>query len=75
MIFLSVGVKDEPVQNAADAINLPDIKEQLKKKEEEERARIEEEKLKDKRRIKRSDKEAFARVSWDIDVDVFFLWK
>ena len=75
MIFLSVGVKDKPVQNAADAINLPDIKEQLKKKEEEERARIEEEKLKDKRRIKRSDKEAFARVSWDIDVDVFFLWK
>ena len=48
---------------SAEAIPLPDIKEMLKKKEEEERARIEEQKLKEKSRIKRSDKEAFTRVS------------
>lgn len=52
----------EVPQSSEGAIPLPDIKETLKKKEEEERARIEEEKLKEKRRIKRSDKEAFTRL-------------
>lgn len=49
-------------QGTAEAIPLPDIKEMLKKKDEEEKARLLEESLKDKRRIKRSDKAAFARV-------------
>lgn len=53
---------DDSPQIAEGAIPLPDIRETLKKKEEEEQARIEEEKLKEKRRIKRSDKEAFARL-------------
>ena len=53
----------EAPKSSEGAIPLPDIKETLKKKEEEEKARIEEEKLKEKRRIKRSDKEAFTRVS------------
>jgi len=60
------GVPDEKIplsSSNSEAIPLPDIKETLKKKEEEERYRIEEEKLKEKRRIKRSDKEAFTRVS------------
>lgn len=45
------------------AIPLPDIREARQKKEAEELARQEEERLKEKRRIKRSDKEAFTRVS------------
>lgn len=53
----------ETPQGSEGAIPLPDIKETLKRKEEEERARVEEEKLKEKRRIKRSDKEAFTKVS------------
>ena len=56
----------ESPQGTEGAIPLPDIKETLKKKEEEERARIEEEMLKEKRRIKRSDKEAFTRVSFSL---------
>jgi hypothetical protein len=52
-------------QGTAEAIPLPDIKEMLKKKEEEEKARVIEESLKEKRRIKRSDKAAFARVCHD----------
>ena len=59
----NIGTKGESPQSSEGAIPLPDIKETMKKKEEEERARIEEEKLKQKRRIKRSDKEAFIRVS------------
>jgi hypothetical protein len=49
-------------QGTAEAIPLPDIKEMLKKKEVEENARVVEESLKEKRRIKRSDKAAFTRV-------------
>lgn len=52
----------ETPQGSEGAIPLPDIKETLKRKEEEERARVEEEKLKEKRRIKRSDKEAFTKL-------------
>jgi len=53
---------DEAPLKGGGAIPLPDIRETLKKKEEEEQARIEEEKLKEKSRIKRSDKEAFTRL-------------
>lgn len=53
---------DESPQSAEGAIPLPDIRDTLKRKEEEEQARVEEEKLKEKRRIKRSDKEAFTRL-------------
>ena len=61
----SLAGRDEivPTPSSSEQIALPDIKETLQKKEDEERARVEEEKLKDKRKIKRSDKEAFARVS------------
>lgn len=62
-IASSMGVRDADAKpGSAEAIPLPDIKETLKKKEEEEKARVEEEKLKENRRIKRSDKEAFTRL-------------
>ena len=62
---ICLAVKDEavPTPTSSEQIPLPDIRETLQKKQEEERARAEEEKLKEKRKIKRSDKEAFARVS------------
>jgi hypothetical protein len=63
-LSLPLGIRDgDAAEVSSDgAIPLPDIKETLKKKEEEEKARIEEEKLKEKRRIKRSDKKALAKV-------------
>jgi hypothetical protein len=51
---------------SGNAILLPDIKEARKKKQmEEEMARVEQEKEEQKVRIKRSDKEAFRRVSYN----------
>ncbi|CAB9505843.1 expressed unknown protein [Seminavis robusta] len=61
-----LGGETQPAGNApvegSGAIPLPDIKETLKRKEMEEKARQVEESLKEKRRIKRSDKEAFTRL-------------
>ena len=51
-------------QSASEAIPLPDIRQALQSKAlEEEKARIEEEKEAARVKIKRSDKEAFTRVS------------
>ena len=51
----------------SDPLQLPDIKDQIRKKEmEEEMARIEEEEEESRPRIKRSDKVAFARVSSNV---------
>lgn len=51
------------VESSDEAIPLPDIKEARRKKEAEELARLEEERLKEKRKIKRGDREAFTKVS------------
>ena len=61
-----IGFRDsgeDRVESSNDSIPLPDIKQARQKKEAEEMARKEEQMLKEKRRIKRSDKEAFTRVS------------
>jgi hypothetical protein len=62
----TVGIKDEQsrgVENTADPLMLPDIKDMLKKKERErELEKMEEEMKVDVKKIKRSDKVAFAKV-------------
>lgn len=73
--FSQLGIEDEPIQSTATAseesgnsdntaIPLPDIREARRRKEiEEELARTEQEKEEQKVKIKRSDKEAFRKVS------------
>lgn len=55
-------VNNEPAQGTASTIALPDIKDLLKRKEDDAKTAIQEEEQKEKRRIKKSDKKAFARL-------------
>ena len=66
LLGCTVGIKDEQssaVESTADPLVLPDIKDMLKKKERErELEKMEEEMKVDVKKIKRSDKVAFAKV-------------
>ena len=68
LFFLFVVAVDapppEPIEGAADPIPLPDIRDQLKRKELQEKiAQMEADEEAKKVKIKRSDKEAFTKVS------------
>lgn len=64
--FIILGIENESSggDSSDDPLVLPDIKDMLKKKEiQQENERIEEEKRQSVKKIKRSDKEAFRKVS------------
>lgn len=64
-VLVLLGIENESSGGSSsdDPLVLPDIKDMLKKKEiEQEKERIEEEKRQSVKKIKRSDKEAFAKV-------------
>ena len=73
VLFSQAEPEEAPQQPDSQAIPLPDIREALKKKQmEEELARAQEEEEEQRVLIKRSDKEAFAKVSPCSSLEKFF---